>query len=144
MALLDLEVLHVLTRPTFQFHVLLDIMASVMLIHNSLLLVSHSAQALVWTQSPKVLLFHTPDMPLHTPPGDLGSVRPKLTPLSTPLPQLTLTPPIRRRCSPRRRCHIRRTCPLFPCRNLHQRRRSPGPMLDAFPDFPPPGMLVTW
>merc|ERR1711973_573823 len=79
-----------------------DIMASVMLmlIHNSLLLVSHSAQALVWTQSPrvlmpspKVLLFHTPDMPLHMPPGDLESVRPKLTPLSTPLPQLTLTPP---------------------------------------------------
>merc|ERR1719334_2373341 len=80
-------------------------MASVMLmlIHNSLLLVSHSAQALVWTQSPRVLipspkelLFHTPDMPdmpLHTPPGDLESVRPKLTPLSTPLPQLTLTPP---------------------------------------------------
>merc|ERR1711972_881182 len=86
----------------FQFHVLLDIMASVMLmlIHNSLLLVSHPAQALVWTQSPrvlmpspKVLLFHTPDMPLHTPPGDLESVRPKLTPLSTPLPQLMLTPP---------------------------------------------------
>merc|ERR1712012_1213764 len=98
MALLDLKVLHVLTLPTFQFHVLLDIMASVMLmlIHNSLLLVSHSAQALVWTQSPRVLipspkelLFHTPDMPdmpLHTPPGDLESVRPKLTPLSTPPP----------------------------------------------------------
>merc|ERR1719175_156702 len=77
-------------------------MASVMLtlIHNSLLLVSYSAQALVWTQSPrvlmpspKVLLFHTPDMPLHTLPGDLESVRPKLTPLSTPLPQLTLMPP---------------------------------------------------
>merc|ERR1712131_460689 len=102
MALLDLKVLHVLTLPTSPFHVLLDIMASVMLmlIHNSLLLVSHSAQALVWTQSPrvlmpspKVLLFHTPDMPLHTLPGDLESVRPKPTPLSTPLPQLTLTPP---------------------------------------------------
>merc|ERR1712098_337918 len=91
---------------TSPFHVLLDIMASVMLmlIHNSLLLVSHSAQALVWTQSPRVLipspkelLFHTPDMPdmpLHTPHGDLESVRPKLTPLSTPLPQLTLTPPL--------------------------------------------------
>merc|ERR1712114_106342 len=73
-------------------------MASVMLmlIHKFwlvLLLLSHSAQALVWTPSPRVLLFHTPDMPLHTPPGDLESVRPKLTPLSTPLPQLTLTPP---------------------------------------------------
>merc|ERR1712012_1357695 len=76
-------------------------MASVMLmlIHKFwlvLLLLSHSAQALVWTPSPKELLFHTPDMPdmpLHTPPGDLESVRPKLTPLSTPLPQLTLTPP---------------------------------------------------
>merc|ERR1719322_1536254 len=97
--------LHMLLLDLKALHVLLDIMASVMLmlIHNSLLLVSHSAQALVWTQSPrvlipspKVLLFHTPDMPdmpLHTPPGDLESVRPKLTPLSTPLPQLTLTPP---------------------------------------------------
>merc|ERR1739845_122269 len=92
--------LHFCTLPTFQFHVLLDIMASVMLmlIHNSLLLVSHSAQALVWTQSPrvlmpspKVLLFHAPDMPLHTLPGDLESVRPELTHLSTPLPQLTPT-----------------------------------------------------
>merc|ERR1712058_139817 len=49
--------------------------------------------ALVWTQSPRVLMPSPKVLLFHTPAGDLESVRPKLTPLSTPLPQLTLTPP---------------------------------------------------